>query len=74
MAKTVMNKSVLCELELKKGFNYCTFVLLYNDRISFIFLLVIKSVEFMPFSTNVFFKKNCQYFACFKTVAVNSPI
>lgn len=66
MAKTVMNKSVLCELELKKGFNYCTFVLLYNDRISFIFLLVIKSVEFMPFSTNVFFKKKLPIFCLFQ--------
>lgn len=59
MVKIVMNKLVLCELEFKKGFNYCIFVLLYNDRIFFIFLFVIKSVEFMFFFINVFFKKNC---------------
>lgn len=49
-----------------------------NDRISLNFMhviIVIKTVEFMPFSTKCLHLKNCQYFACFETesVAVNSP-
>lgn len=76
MAKTVMSKSVLCQLEFKKGLIivhlFCCIMTEFS-LFSCMLSLLSKLLNLCPFLQMFTLKKTCQYFAYFETVAVSSP-